>query len=79
MRLFGHSALDAWRDRALSSERRLDELLGRISVTPNVQVAPTAPGALADTPTYITDEPYMDAAWAELKGIEGPEPVEVEE
>lgn len=63
-------ALDRAHAAELRSEQQIDAMLARISTTPRMDLSTgtVASPVDPDRPKYISDEPYMDAAWNDFRG-----------
>lgn len=64
----GTRALDAARAAELRSAQQIDAMLDRISTSPRIEVRPAVATGLSERP-YISDEPYHDGAWNDLRGV----------
>ena len=62
-----------WREDNRVHEAMINSLMNRLSTEERLVLTTLEPGPAAPdpgTPKYITDEPYMDTAWNEYRGVE---------
>lgn len=62
-------AEDAKHAAEIRSAQQIDAMLERISTAPRLEVAPGRSTAELQEKTYISDEPYMDDAWNDFRGV----------
>lgn len=61
-----------------AARQQLNDVLARVATEPRLELraAPVAPVVDPQERRYISDEPYMDAAWNEFRGATQDAPVD---
>lgn len=64
-------ALDRAHAAELRASQQIDAMLERIATQPRLELSTGTklPVVDPDTPKYISDEPYMDEAWNNYRGV----------